>query len=247
MRGCKISCAQKHVKWPRLKPFWLNLKDGCVFSCSEWCRVSSLSRASCADGVWNGWKPGMPDLHLWWSTSYKHQQGTPHMSLSWSGMYSKSSVYAASAPVVEKFFSSASGNPCHASACSVCRTSSCGGVHHFSDSGKLCRISVYAATASVVECISPAPAVSYAAPAPVVECISPAPAVYVAPSSIVEYIASPTAGHAGLHLLWSTPCQHQQLHLLLSTSRLRRWNLSKQLFTRSYAMMRLMSFATWYV
>ena len=38
---------------------------------------------------------------------------------------------------------------------------------------------------------------SYAAPASVVKYISPAPAVYAAPTSIEEYIAPATAGYAG--------------------------------------------------
>ena len=51
-------------------------------------------------------------------------------------------------------------------------------------------------------------------------------------------------------LAWNTFLQILQSMLLLSTSRLRRWSLSKQLFTRLmriFAVTILRSYATWHV
>ena len=117
---------------------------------------------------------------------------------------------------------------CFSSSCSVCRISSCGGAHRSSAYTCFCRGTHffsscrYAAKAPMVEFIAPAPVASYAT-APTVcdtqafvfEHTSPDPTVYVAPAPVVEKF---------LQILQSM--------LLLSTSRLRRWSLPKQLLTR---------------
>ena len=92
---------------------------------------------------------------------------------------------------------STSGELHRVSFCSMCRTSSSGGVHLSGTSGELryaaSTPAVCAATTPVVECISPAPAVSYAASASAV-CAAPAPMVeYISPSPALSYAASASA------------------------------------------------------
>ena len=101
---------------------------------------------------------------------------------------------------------------------SVCRTSSCCGIHRSSASDKLHR--------AIGECFSPAPEVSYAAPAPVVEYISSDPAVYAAPASIMEYIAPAGAGCAG-------PAPDEEKYFI-STTRLEEENYAALMIQRGW-------------
>ena len=159
-------------------------------------------------------------------------------------------VYAAKAPVeefiapvpVELFRGAYSA--CCTSSCrgkhfsrsyGVCRKSSCGGVHCSSASGKLCRIS-----ACCVCRTSSYQGMHFSS----ASCSACRTCFYCGVSLHLQLDMQ------GLHLLWSTPCQHQ-LHLWLRTSsHPRRWSLSKQLFTRlmrSCAVTILRSCAPWHV
>ena len=225
----------------RLKP------NGCVSSCSEGVELVSsrfggveLVLKRCFDGVWeewsnvlacrrsahvcknvsNVWKPApsmLPDLHLSWSTSYKHH--TPHTRLSWSTFHQNHQCmlsmlrqrlqctpqmalvveYIAPVPVTS-YATPVPASDCRSSwrgtqlsrSDGACGTSSCGGIY-----------------------FSPYPTV-YVAPAPVVEYISPDPAEY----AVAEYI---------------TPSPMEFVEAALTR------------LMRSFAVTILRSYATWHV
>ena len=146
-----LVCHPKRVKWLR----------------SEWAQCARSKNAS------NGWKPGpsmLPDLHLSWSTSYKHQQDTLHTRLSWSTFHQnhwcmlsmpcqRLQCMPQVASVVEYIAPASAASP----------------VVEYMCPGP----AVYAAPASVVEYTAPAPAAS-----PVMVHFSPDPVVCVAGSSL---------------------------------------------------------------
>ena len=122
---------------------------------------------------------------------------------------------------------------------------------------------VYAAPAPLVEFIAPAPVASFATPdaakAPMVQS-SPLLRQWRATSRRLQLLPHQLLSLNTLlqiqrcmwHQLlwWNTFLQILQSLLLLSTSRLRRWSLPKQLFTRwmrRYAVTILRSYPTWHV
>ena len=122
------------------------------------------------------------DLHLSWSTSYKHQQDTPHTHLSWSTFHQnhrcmlympRQILQCMSQKLL--WWSTSLRRQWHATPLRL--------LHQLLAWNTFLHPTVYVAPAPVVEYISPDPTV-YVAPAPVVEYISPDPAEY----AVAQYI-----------------------------------------------------------